>query len=104
MSISDLYNKTFSSARLAAVADTNKKAFQTNIESFAGTLHPVETSQQQLGDGAFYKTFKIWCDVDLDIKVGDRVVDGDDVYTVSGVSDYNFGRNPHLRLTVSLGA
>lgn len=104
MGISNLYNKTMSTTRLAAVAGTNKKVWQTNIAQFDAALHPVETNQQQLGDGAFYKTFKVWCDVDTDIVVGDRIIDGDDIYTVQGASVYDFGRNTHLRLTVVLGA
>lgn len=104
MSIAKLYNKTVSTQRLGAVVGTNKQTFATNVASLKCTIHPVETSQQNLNDGAFYKTFKMWCDVDTDILVGDRVIDGDDTYTVKGVSSYDFGRNPHLRVTMVLGA
>lgn len=103
MSITDLYNHTVSTKRLAAVVGTNKETWATNLATLECTIHPVETSQQSLGDGAYYQTFKIWCDVDADVVVGDRIIDGADTYTVKGVSSYDFGRNPHLRLTVVRG-
>lgn len=104
MSIAKLYNKTVSTQRLAAVSGTNKQTWGTNLASLDCTIHPVETSQQALGDGAFYKTFKLWCAVGSDVLIGDRVIDGSDTYTVKGVSTYDFGRNPHLRVTMVLGA
>lgn len=104
MSIQDLYNHTVSTQRLAPVVGTNKETWGTNLDSLDCTIHPVETSQQNLNDAAFYKSFKIWCDVDADVLVGDRIIDGDNTYTVKGVSSYDFGRNPHLRLTVVQGA
>lgn len=103
MSISDLYNHTVSTKRLAPVDGTNKETWQTNLATLLCTVHPIETSQQNLNDGAFYESFKIWCDVDADVVTGDRIIDGDDTYTVKGVSRYDFGRNPHLRITVVKG-
>lgn len=104
MSIQDLYNHTVSTERLANVVGSNKKTWGTNLASLDCTIHPVESTQQGLGDGAYYNTAKLWCDVDSDIRTGDRVIDGDNVYTVSGVSAYDFGRNPHLRATIVKGA
>lgn len=104
MSISSLFNTTVSTKRLAAVAGTNKETWATNLATLLCSIHPVETSQQQLGDGAFYKTFKLWCAVGSDVLVGDRIIDGATTYTVKGVSKYNFGSNQHLRVTMVLGA
>ncbi len=104
MSISDLYNKTVSTKRLTTVSGTNKQTWVTNLASVSGTIHPVESSKQMLGDGAFYKSFKFWCELDIDILIGDRIIDGSTIYTVNGVSRYDFGRNPHLRVTMVQGA
>ena len=103
MALSDLYNKVVDTERMATVSGTNKKTFAANLSDVDCTIHPVESQQQNLNDGAFYETFKMWCPVDTDIQTGDRVLDGADVYTVRGVSVYDFGRSNHLRVTLARG-
>ena len=103
MSIANRFDKTVSTKRLAAVAGTNKETWSTNLASLSCTIHPVETQQQNLNDGAFYNTFKLWCAVDADVLLGDRVIDGTTTYTVRGVSVYDFGGNTHLRVTLARG-
>lgn len=103
MSISSLYDKTVITKRLAAVVGTNKETWGTNLTQLQMTIHPVETQQQNLNDGGFYNTLKAWCDVNADVLIGDRVIDGSVTYTVRGVSRYDFGRNSHLRLTLARG-
>ena len=102
--LANLYDKTVSTKRLAAVASTNKETWQDNLVDLPCTIHPVETSQQNLNDGAFYKTFKLWCELGTDIVIGDRIIEGATTYTVKGVSIYDFGRNAHLRVTMVVGA
>lgn len=103
MSLGNLYNKTVDTQRLGAVADTIKEVFETNLTGVSCAIHPVETEQQNLNDGAFYNTYKMWCAVDTDIVTGDRVIDGSTIYTVRGVATYDFGRSTHLRVTMVLG-
>lgn len=104
MAITDLYNKTVNTKRLGDVEGTKKQIWQDVLADLPCTIHPVETQQQALGDGAFYKTYKMWCDLGTDILAGDRVILDDETYTVQGVSKYDFGRNNHLRVTLALGA
>lgn len=104
MSLAGLFSESVDTKRLAKVSDTNKKEWQTNLSAVPCTIHPVETTQQSLGDGAYYKTFKLWCALDTDIKIGDQIVYGDRIFTAKGVSEYDFGRNTHLRVTMVEGA
>ncbi len=103
MSIQSLYNKTVSTKRLGAVSGTYKKTEAVNLASLVCTIHPVDGSSSEALGSAFYKTFKLWCDVDTDILVGDIVLDGSTRYTVRGVSSYDFGRNNHLEVLIVLG-
>lgn len=104
MGIADLYDREVDTKRLTAVVGTNKETFANNLTDVPCTIHPVETSQQNLNDGAFYQTFKMWCDLGTDIKKGDKIIDGSTTYTVKGVSNYNFGRSNHMRIVMVLGS
>lgn len=104
MAIATLFTQSVDTKRLGRVGATNKKEWETNLSDVPCTIHPVETSQQSLGDGAFYKTFKLWCALGTDILIGDQIVFGSRVFTVKGVSTYDFGTNEHLRITMVEGA
>ncbi len=75
-----------------------KETWAANLASVPCTIHPIDTRQNHTTHGAFYKSYKMWCAVDEDIVIGDRVIDGDVTYTVQGVSTYDFGASNHLML------
>lgn len=103
MSIANLYNKTVTTQRLSDVAGTKKEAWSQNLASLSCAIHPVDGNQQEMLEGGFFNTFKMFCDEGTDIKVGDRVIDGDDTYTVKGLKSYNFAGNAmvrHLNITL----
>jgi len=58
-----------------------------------------ENLQQSLGL-RFTKMFTIWCDIDTDIKEGDRLENGTDYYDVQFATRRNMGANKHLKVTV----
>jgi hypothetical protein len=103
MSLSNLYNKTVSTERLGAVEGSKKEAWEENLASLSCAIHPVEGSQSEMLEGGFFNTFKMFCASGTDLLVGDRVIDGDDTYTVKGSKSYNFAGNAtiqHMNITL----
>lgn len=96
MGISSLYNKTVTLKRLQAVSGTHKEAWEDVVDGdeivieVACAIHPIDGTQQEILEGGFFNTFKMFCSTDDDIQIGDRVIDGDDTYTVKGIRKFNF--------------
>ena len=105
MGISSLYNKTVSTERLATVSGSYKQEWSSNLVSLSCTIHQTSGEQNNLGGSAFYQPFKLWCAVDTDIQIGDKVIDDDKTYVVKGVSKYDYGSdsNNHLLCILELG-
>jgi len=103
MTIAGMYTHDVSTQRLALVSGSKKEEYATNLASVPCAIHQSEGEDQQLGQGAFYQTFKMWCAVDTDIEIGDRVIDGDTTYNVKGVTLYDYGRNNHLMVLLVKG-
>jgi hypothetical protein len=104
----NLYNKTVGVKRLGSVSGTHKEAW-ADVESGGNpievscAIHPLEGSQQELLEGGFFNTFKMFCPTGTDIKIGDRVIDGSDTYTVKGLKTYGFAGSSsiqHLNLII----
>lgn len=91
MSISHLYNKTVNTKRLATVGNSYKEEWQTNLSDLSCAIQPVGAEHQEFSEGAFYKTFKMWCASDTDIQTGDKVISGNDTYIIKGTSTLDFG-------------
>jgi hypothetical protein len=102
MAINRLYNKTVSTKRLATVGGSHKEEWQTYLPSVPCHIQPAGGEQDEFVDGAFYKRYKMWCSLDNDIIIGDRVVDGSVNYTVKGVSRYDIGTTENQHLSVLL--
>lgn len=63
---------------------------------------PASLELVSMGQGHFYNTHTIYADDSEDIVVTDRLVDGDDTYTVQGVQNrpYGSGRINHKKIGV----
>jgi len=105
MAIHSQFNKTVSTKRLTAVVGTYKEEWADNIVSLLCAMHPVSSELTSVGGGMF-ATHKLYCAVDADVQIGDRVYSNAEPYTVIGVDEYNFGRcagNQHLRVMLKKG-
>lgn len=102
MAISRLFTKTVSTKRLGTVGSSHKETWSTHLASVECAIHPAGSEQNEYGDGAFYKLLKMWCPIDTDIAIGDRVIDGSIVYTVKGVATYDFGSSDNQHLSCLL--
>lgn len=97
MSLSGLYNKIVTLKRLGSVVGTHKETWQDVDGELSCAIHPIEGSQQELLEGGFFNTFKMFCDKDVDIRIGDRVIDDTDTYTVKGIKGYDFAGSSNIR-------
>jgi hypothetical protein len=105
MSIDNFYNKTVSTQRLSPVAGTNKEIWATNLSTLSCSIRPQSGNTTDFGDGAFYKSFKMYCPEDTDILIGDRVIEGSTTYVVGAVVDNATGSGSvqHKAVMLSLG-
>ena len=89
MSIDRFYSYIISTKRLTDVDDTNKETYQTHLSGIYCRIEATSDEPVQLGDSVFYTLYKMWCE-EIDIQVGDRVVDKDGlIYFVKGVMKYD---------------
>ena len=105
MPINRQYNNTVDTQRLDSIAGSFKKDWQANLSDVNCIIHPQGGEHQEVGDGKFFRLFKMWCPVDTDIVIGDRVIDGSTTYSVKGVSVYDFGspESQHKAVMLLLG-
>ena len=72
----------------------DKMALST-VTSVMVNLQPASSSSREIAEGVFGKSFKIYCNGDIDLQAGDRLRDNatGDTYTVmpDGVTRRNMG-------------
>lgn len=105
MSINRQFNKTVNTQRLATVGASHKETWSTNLTNLECAIQPAGSEQSSLGDGAFYKLYKMWCAIDTDLQIGDRIIDDTTTFTVKGVSYHNYGstENQHVSAFIVMG-
>ena len=105
MGIARRYDNIVAVHRMNAVAGSFRKTWAVLTVAVNCHIQPENGQQNELQEGAFYKLFKMWCPVDTDIRVGDRVVDGTTTYDVRGIKTYNYGSeaNQHREVSLALG-
>ena len=97
MSLATLFDKTVTLERLSPVASTKKETFQAVVGNISCAIHPVEGTQQEMLEGGLYNTFKMFCDDSTDIRIGDRVLEGSNTYTVKGLKTYDMGTDSSMK-------
>ena|SRR3990170_2706763 len=97
-----MFDKTVDTQRLSDVSGSLKEEWQNNLTDLPCAIQPLGDEDSNFGDGAFYRSFRMWCAVDADIQTGDRVIDGSTIYSVKGVGTHNFGVNGVQHKSVSL--
>lgn len=74
MSILHLATNTMIQSRMTTISGY-KQAFSTVTSELSGTLQPVANNDSELREGVFGRQFQFFCDVNVDIKEGDRLKD-----------------------------
>ena len=107
MGINNFLHKTISTKRYGNIGGSSKRQrLSTNLSNVSAAIHPASAELVAIEGSAFYNMFKMFCAKNLDIKIGDKIVDGSDTYTVNGIADYddlNGRNNEHMRLSLLKG-
>ena len=103
MPIDRLFDREVDTKRLARVGSSHKEAWGNNLSGLQCHIQPVEGEPQELLSGAYATMFKMWCPVDTDIIIGDRIIDGARTFTVRGLKIHDYGGSQHVSATLSLG-
>ena len=94
MKLTHLANQKVIISRLFPVGGSTTRLALSTVTAAFGHLQPIAPDKVQLVQGVPGKTFRIFCDGDLDILEGDQIKDeAGKIYTVrkGGVTRWNHG-------------
>lgn len=84
--------------------DTDNQAWVihlTGTQTVSCQIQPLDDSYGEDLEGSYGKDFVMFCSV-VDIKQGDKIVDGSTEYIVQGVESYNWQGFSHMELRIRL--
>jgi len=94
MKLQHLANQRIIVSRLQQVGGSSSKLALATVTAAFGHLQPLAQEKVSLVGGVYGKTYRIFCDNDLDVQEGDQIKDEDgNVYTVrkGGVTRWRHG-------------
>jgi hypothetical protein len=97
MSIEKHYTTTFTVQRMEWSGDSSGLATQGTI---SGHLQQARPEMAEAIGLRWTAVYTIWCDIDADVEVGDRLTEEDNVYSVRAIQKNNVGQNKHLELVI----
>jgi hypothetical protein len=105
MSFLSLLDKQATIYHLAIYGGSGVSLLQEKWQS-SGTnincaIQPLDVQETALTEGSYGQGVKMFCDVTVDIKEGDKVVFDGIRYVVRGVQNFNFGRNAHKEVIMA---
>ncbi len=94
MPISQFFDKTVDTYRLADTADTDNQAWVVNLNKTAQTgvkcnIQPLDDAYGEDLESSYGKDFVMFSEI-ADIKQGEKIVDGSVEYMVQGVEIYDW--------------
>lgn len=66
-----------------------KFRFSATFTSYLADIQPLEESRVNLVNGRIGKTYEAYVDSSIDVKEGDQIVTGGNIYTVQAVSTFS---------------
>lgn len=102
MPISQFFDNEVDVYRLADVADTDNEAWVAHLDGASAVrcqIQPLDDSYDEDLEGSYGKDFVMFCAV-VDIKQGDKIVDGAVEYMVVGVESYDWQGFSHMELRI----
>lgn len=92
---SKLLQTEFTTERLSNVAGSSIKTdYITNLSAQRGLLQPYG-DEEVLSGQKFVQKYKLFCER-IDLKMGDKVIMGEESYIVSSLKDFTYGSFPHM--------
>ena len=102
MSLTFFFDKTVDIMRLEDTANTDNEAFgSTNVADVSCIIQPLDDSYGEDLEGSYGKDFLMFCSV-IDIKQGDKVVQGATEYLVQSIESYDFVGQTHIEARIRL--
>ena len=101
MPISQFFDNEVDIERLEDTADTDNEAFQAHLSDVSCQIQPLDDSYDEDLEGSYGKDFTMFCAV-IDVKQGDKIVDGSVEYMVVGVESYDWQGFSHMELRIRL--
>lgn len=94
-----LFDKAVSTQRLGDIEETDTETFSENLTSVECNIQPLEDSLSEDIEGNYGQDFLMFCG-DEDIEIGDKIIDGSDIYLVKGLEKYTLMGQTHMELTI----
>lgn len=66
--------------------------YETSGTAFRCAIQPADATDTAMTDGHYGRSFKMFCDRSVTLKVGDKILAKGREFFVQGVQDYDFGR------------
>lgn len=86
--LTDCYNITFSIERMQQVGGTRTDAYVSIATDIDGLFEPVTDSTELFREENWGKEFRLFCNSDSGLLIGDRVTINGKEYSVEHISDY----------------
>lgn len=99
--ISQFFDNEVDIKRLADTADTDNQKWDDHLSGVYCQIQPLDDSFSEDLEGSYGKDFVMFCNV-IDVKQGDKIVDGSVEYLVVGVESYSFQGFSHMELRIRL--
>lgn len=97
--ISQFFDKQVAVKRLTGTAGTDNEAYGDHLSEVSCQIQPLEDSYGEDLEGSYGKDFVMFCEV-LNIKQGDKIVDGTVEYLVVGLESYSWQGFSHMELRI----
>lgn len=101
MGIERNYERSVDIYRLTAEESGYGEEYALHLADVSCSIQAQDERYSEDVDGNFGKDFFMVCG-NVDVKEGDRVIDGTDTYRVVGVEVYSKGGNPHTELVIRI--
>ncbi len=93
------FDKTVSTERLSDIEDTDNEEYSEHLTDVSCNIQSYDDSVSEDLEGSIGQDFLMFCE-DADIKIHDKIVDGDDKYLVMGKEFNDFAGFKNLELRI----
>ena len=103
--ISRFFNKKVKVERLSLKGGEGEDKNTQEWKQISNDLycHIQTWAEGEVGyEGSRFATHMLWCDISEDLKEGDRVIDGEQIYQVLKVENLGIGLNQHKQAGLSV--
>jgi len=102
MSISQFFDNTINIYRLGdTTGEADTESWASHLSDVSCQIQPLDDAFAEDLEGSNGKDFLMFCSV-VDVKQGDKIIDGSVEYLVAGVESYSWQGFSHMELRIRL--